>query len=77
MYVEEILEGKNDLRILSYCYNNKRTVKEIAATIGVTPSTYFRSKTIDRLVAKGMLLEIKQTPANMYTANLEKVKIKF
>ncbi len=76
VYVEEILEGKNDLRILSYCYNNKRTVKEIASDIGVTPSTYFRSKVIDRLVSKGMLLEIKQTSANLYTANLEKVKIK-
>nr|WP_297769111.1 ATP-binding protein [uncultured Butyrivibrio sp.] len=76
VYVEEILEGKNDLRILSYCYNNKRTVKEIASNIGVTPSTYFRSRVIDRLVAKGMLLEIKQAPANLYTSNLEKVKIK-
>lgn len=76
VYVEEILEGKNDLRILSYCYNNKRTVKEIASIISVTPSTYFRKNVIDRLVTKGMLLEIKQASANLYTANLEKVKIK-
>ncbi|WP_022756447.1 ATP-binding protein [Butyrivibrio fibrisolvens] len=76
VYVEEILEGKNDLKILSYCYNTKHTVKEIATKIGVTPSTYFRSKVIDRLVNSGMLIEIKNPTANMYTANLEKVKLK-
>ena len=76
VYVEEILEGKNDLRILSYCYNSKHTVKEIASTIGVTPSTYFRSKTIDRLVSDGYLLEIKQASAKLYKSNLEKVKLK-
>ncbi len=47
VYVEEMLEGKNDLQILSYCYNNKRTVKEIASSLGVTPSTFFRSKMED------------------------------
>jgi hypothetical protein len=76
VYVEEILEGKNDLKILSYCYNTKHTVKEIATKIGVTPSTYFRSKVIDRLVNSGMLIEIKNPTASMYTANLEKVKLK-
>ncbi len=29
----------------------------------------------DFIVSKSMLLEIKQTSANLYTANLEKVKI--
>ena len=76
VYVEEMLEGKKDLQILSYCYNNKRTVKEIASSIGVTPSTYFRSNVIDRLVSDGFLLEIKQASAKLYTSNMEKVKLK-
>lgn len=76
VYVDQLLEGKNDLKVLSYCYNTRRTVKEIANAIGVTPSTYFRSKVIDRLVSYGLLIEISHPAANVYTANLEKVKLK-
>ena len=76
VYVEEILEGKKDLKILSFCYNKKRSVKEIADKVGVTPSTYFRSKVIDRLVSTGFLVEIKETTGAMYLANKENVKLK-
>ncbi|WP_027437180.1 RNA-binding domain-containing protein [Lachnospira multipara] len=76
VYVLEVLEGKNDLQILSYCYNNKRTVKEIASEIGLTASTYFRSKVIARLVKKGMLIELGDGNNKQYMANKEKVKLK-
>ena len=75
VYVEEILEGKNDLKILSYCYNDRRTVKDIATYVGVTPSTFFRSKVIGRLVESGYLSEIENSPANLYTSNRDKVKL--
>ena len=76
VYALEVLEGKNDLQILSYCYNNKRTVKEIASEIGLTASTYFRSKVIARLVKKGMLIELGDGNNKQYMANKEKVKLK-
>ena len=76
VYVTEILDGKNDLSILSYCYNNRRTVKEIAKKLEVTPSTYFRKNVISRLVESGMLIEIDHKPANVYITNAEKVKLK-
>ncbi len=75
VYVEEMLEGKNDLKILSYCYNDKHTVKDIATYVGVTPSTFFRSKVIGRLVKSGYLSEIESSPANLYTSNRDKVKL--
>ncbi len=75
VYAEGILEGKNDLKILSYCYNDKRTVKDIATYVGVTPSTFFRSKVIGRLVKSGYLLETENSPANLYMSNRDKVKL--
>jgi predicted HTH transcriptional regulator len=76
VYVEAALQGKNDLNILSYCYGNNRTVKEISNYISVTPSTYFRKNTITRLVDKGFLIEIKQGKVSRFQSNPEKVKLK-
>lgn len=76
VYVEVALEGKKDLDILSYCFGNSRTVREIAGNIGLTPSTYFRQKTISRLVGKGLLIEIRQGKVSRFYSNPEKVKIK-
>jgi predicted HTH transcriptional regulator len=76
VYVEAALQGKNDLNILSYCYGNSRTVKEISNYISVTPSTYFRKNTITRLVDKGFLIEKKQGKVSRFQSNPEKVKLK-
>ena len=76
VYVEAALSGKNDLKILSYCYNNARTVREIAEYVGVSPSTYFRSKAIARLVDAGFLREIKVGNAVKLASNKEKVFLK-
>jgi hypothetical protein len=51
-------------------------VREIAGNIGLTPSTYFRQKTISRLVGKGLLIEIRQGKVSRFYSNPEKVKIK-
>ena len=76
VYIDEITEGKNDLKILAFCYNNKRSVREIADRIGVTPSTYFRSKVINRLVTTGFLKEIKDAKGSKYISDTGKVKLK-
>lgn len=76
VYAEVALEGKKDLSILSYCFGKNRTVSEIATYIGVTPSTYFRKKTIARLVEKGLLIEIKREKTTKFYSNPEKVKLK-
>ncbi|SFU65954.1 RNA-binding domain-containing protein [Butyrivibrio sp. INlla21] len=76
VYVEQLLEGKNDLKVLSFCFNTPRTAREIADAIGVTPSTYFRSNVLGRLSEQGFLIEKAASGANRYVSNPDKVKIK-
>lgn len=60
-----LAEGKNDLKILSYCYNDKRTVKDIATYVEVTPSTFFRSKVIGSGILNSKS-EVKQGQKSMF-----------
>jgi len=76
VYVETVLEGKNDLKILSYCFGKYRKISEIADYVGVKPSTYFRKNVISRLVGKGLLLERKVENTTVLSANAELVKLK-
>lgn len=73
VYVEMALQGKNDLRILSYCFNYPRKVSEIAKYIGVSPSTYFRNSVIDRLVKQGLLNETNIDGIKKLSTNKDKV----
>lgn len=74
--IETALDGKNDLKILSYCYNFARTIREIAEFIGVTPSTYFRRSVITRLVESGLLREYENENGKQLISNKEKNFIK-
>ena len=76
VYTETALEGKNDLKILSFCYSTPRTVSEIAKYLDVTPSTYFRTRVIARLVSSGLLREMKSGNHKSLTANKERVFLK-
>ena len=67
------LPGKNDLKILSYCYNEAKTISEIASFLGVSPSTYFRVNVIERLCKAGYLVENKKTRNSTYTSNHDRV----
>ncbi len=71
----ELLEGKYDLPILSYCYNQKRDAGEIASYLKVTPSTYFRSSVLKPLVEKGYLRVIKMGRTLFFQSNPEKVLV--
>ena len=77
VYVESVLEGKNDMHILSFCYAKPRTVKEIAQEVHVQSSTYFRKLVLGRLVAQDLLLTLPQNGTIQYQSNPEKVKVKF
>lgn len=76
IYTDGILIGKNDIHILSYCFGKARTAKEIAAEIGIQPSTYFRKTVLGKLVNQGLLLEQKNGKSIKYKANPENVHLK-
>ena len=73
VYTVDSLPGEHDQRILSYCYRHERTAKDIANYLHVTPSTYFRSSILSRLVQDGYLFETKQGRSSYFQANREKV----
>ncbi len=76
IYTEGITTGKNDLKILAYCYRSSHSAKEIAEYIGITASTYFRTNTLGRLCREGYLLEAKGNNSSVFHSNQEKVKLK-
>lgn len=63
-----------ELKILSYCYREKRTVKEISEKLGVSVSSYFRDNVLDKLVRDGCLFQIEGRPKKYYTVR-NKVRI--
>lgn len=65
--------GEKDLKILSYCYNEAKTISEIASFLGVRPSTYFRVNVIERLCKAGYLVENKKTRNYTYISNPDRV----
>ena len=69
------LDGKYDLAILSYCYNQKRDAGEIAKHLGVTSSTYFRTSVLEPLVKKGYLRLVKMGRTSFYNSDSEKVLV--
>ena len=74
VYTHLQLEGKNDLKILSYCYRKPRTVKEIANFLNILPSTYFRKEVINRLVDTGYLIATRNSNReNAFCSNKNKV----
>ena len=76
IYTDALLEGKNDLRILSFCYGRPRTAKQIAEELGITPSTYFRKSVLGRLTENSLLQEQKDKKSVQYQSNPELVKLK-
>lgn len=76
VYVQGITEGKNDLKILSYCYTKARSVSEIAELVQLKPSTYFRNKVLGGLVANKLLYAIPNGRGFVYISNKELVQLK-
>lgn len=71
----EKLEGKHDLKILSFCYSHPKKASEIADMLHVKASTYFRSSILRPLVEKGYLIENNNVYPATYTTSREKTYI--
>lgn len=56
VYPQDDLNGKHDLKILSYCYNSPKTATEIAEMLKVKPSSYFRNEILKPLSNRGYLI---------------------
>lgn len=69
----ELLESKNALKILSFCYNENKTATEIANYLKIKSSTYFRKEMLLPLVEKGYLLSIDSNYPVTYRSNSSKV----
>ena len=76
IYLESITHNKNDLAILSYCFNKERSITEIATKLGVKPSSYFRNGSIYRLRDNGYLIESEKDGTRVYLSNRKKVFLK-
>ena len=67
--------SEHDEKILAFCCNAPRRASEIANYLGISDSTYFRTKILDALVSSGYLTLNKQGNAKTYKTDLEKVKL--
>lgn len=76
VHVDGILDGKNDLKILSYCFKRAHTAKEIAEYLGINASTYFRKNILGELLMHGFLVEDSTGTAALYLSNPSKVFVK-
>ena len=66
-------ETPKQLDVLSCCWNKPHTAVEIAETIGVKPSTYFRKEIVTPLVEKGLLFVGERLYPVKYLTNRDKV----
>ena len=74
--VPPLIENKNQILALRYCYNKAKTAAEIASFLKMTPSTYFREKLLEPLVEAGYLhMDNGSRPAR-YIVNRGKVSAK-
>ena len=66
---------KYDEKVLSYCFSKAHKASEIAEQLGISDSTYFRSKVLKNLVEEGYLLTDKQSRTQYYRTNPEMVRL--
>lgn len=66
---------EHDEKVLSYCYHQARNVANIAEYLGISNSSYLRSKVLNNLVEQGYLLVNKQSRTKFYKTNGDAVKL--
>lgn len=75
--VKEFNENSTyDYKILSFCFNKRRTVKDITEFLGISNSTYFRNNILEFLVENKLLLKFVDGKTAYFSTNNEFVKIK-
>lgn len=72
IYVDGLLDDKFGEKILSLCYATPKTAAELASSLGLSASTYFRKNMLEPLIVKEYLIRTSGRPEK-YTANKKKV----
>lgn len=67
--------SKYDEKILSFCYNNAKTAAEITDYLGMSDSSYFRSKVLGNLVKNDYLIISEEGRTKYYKTNRNSVEI--
>ncbi len=75
VYVDDVTIDERDLDILSFCYVNKKRASEIAKSLNVASSTYFRKNILGKLVDKKYLLLDSSEKIPTYLSNRTFVKL--
>ena len=68
--------NKYDLSILSYCYGNEVTSKNISDYLSLADSTFFRKNILNNLVSQGFLTKKENGKITYYSTNEDVVKRK-
>ncbi len=64
-----------DLSVLSFCYSQKHSIKEISEYLNVSNSTYLRKEVVLNLLSQSFLIQQKNGNKLEYMTNREKVKL--
>lgn len=67
------LTNPKQLMVLSYCYNQSRTIKQIAEHLGMSVSTYLRTGIVLPLVERGLLKKSLGHRSDRYLTNKDMV----
>lgn len=65
-----------DLNILSFCFEEDKSIKEITEHLAIADSTFFRNSVIKNLVDQNYLIESKEKNKKIYRTNSSKVFLK-
>ena len=65
-----------DLSVLSYCYMNQRSMREITDHLRVSNSSFFKTTVIDNLLKQEYLFETKVGNKSCFSTNSEKIKFR-
>jgi ATP-dependent DNA helicase RecG len=66
--------SKYDIKILCYCFNDYKNVKEITSYLNVSNSTFIRKNVLDNLVAQKYLIQVETPREKKYQTNHELVE---
>ena len=66
--------SKYDIKILSYCFNNFKNVREIASYLNISNSSFIRKNVLDNLVSQKYLILNETKREKQYQTNSELVE---
>lgn len=66
----------HDKKILSYCYAKERSLTEIAAYLGIVPSSYLRTAIVGKLLDASLLYSRQKGKSLVYLTNRNAIRLK-